>query len=64
MERTTLTAREAAGYLGISYWSLLNLVRRQLIPHSRIGKKFVFRTQTIDQWLTKQENGIPLTTAD
>lgn len=55
MERTTLTAQEAASYLGVSYWSLLNMARQGQVPHSRVGKKLVFRKQTIDQWLTKQE---------
>ena len=32
MQRTTLTAKEAAEYLGISYWLITQLVKRKQIP--------------------------------
>ena len=31
MQRTTLTAKEAAEYLGISYWLITQLVKRKQI---------------------------------
>lgn len=40
MQRTTLTAKEAAEYLGISYWLITQLVRRKQIPCSRVEREF------------------------
>ena len=55
IERTTLTMKETAEYLGISYWLLNQLVRRKQIPCSKIGGKFLFRVQALDEYLTKKE---------
>lgn len=55
VERTTLTMKEAAEYLGISYWLVNQLVRRRQIPCSKIGGKFLFRVQALDEYLTKKE---------
>jgi len=55
IERTTLTMKEAAEYLGISYWLVNQLVRRKQIPCSKIGGKFLFRVQALDEYLTKKE---------
>ena len=55
VERTTLTMKEAAEYLGISYWLVNQLVRRKQIPCSKIGGKFLFRVQALDKYLTKKE---------
>ena len=43
IKRTTLTAKEAAEYLGISYWLITQLVKRKQIPCSRVGKRILFR---------------------
>lgn len=56
IQRTTLTAKEAAGYLGISYWLITQLVRRKQIPCSRVGKRILFRKEALDIYLSKQEN--------
>ena len=37
VERTTLTMKETAKYLGISYWLVNQLVRRKQIPCARVG---------------------------
>ena len=55
VQRTTLTMKEAAEYLGISYWLANQLVRRKQIPCSKIGGKFLFRVQALDEYLTKKE---------
>ena len=47
--------KEAAEYLGISYWLANQLVRRKQIPCSKIGGKFLFRVQALDEYLTKKE---------
>ena len=55
IERTTLTMKEASEYLGISYWLTNQLVRRKQIPCSKVGGKFLFRVQALDEYLTKKE---------
>ncbi len=56
IQRTTLTAKEAAEYLGISYWLITQLVRRKQIPCSRVGKRILFRKEVLDVYLSKKEN--------
>lgn len=55
MERSTLTAKEAATYLGVS----LDLVYKTSIygslPCVRIGRRKVFRKDTLDRWMLQQE---------
>ena len=56
IHRTTLTAKEAAEYLGISYWLITQLVRKKQIPCSRVGKRILFRKEALDIYLSKKEN--------
>ena len=56
VQRTTLTMKEAAEYLGISYWLINQLVRRKEIPCSKVGGKFLFRKEALDIYLSKKEN--------
>ncbi len=53
--RTTMKAKEAAGYLGISYWTLLQKVREKKIPCIKMGKRLLFRQETLAKWLAEQE---------
>ena len=55
IHRTTLTAKEAAEYLGISYWLITQLVRRKQIPCSKVVGKFLFRVQVLDEYLSNKE---------
>ena len=55
IQRTTLTMKEAAEYLGISYWLINQLVRRKEIPCSTVGGKFLFRVQVLDEYLSSKE---------
>ena len=55
IQRTTLTAKEAAEYLGISYWLITQLVKRKQIPCSRVGKRILFRKEILDIYLSKKE---------
>ena len=55
VQRTTLTMKEAAEYLGISYWLINQLVRRKEIPCSKVGGKFLFRVQVLDAYLSSKE---------
>jgi len=51
----TLTAKQAAQYIGISYWTLLNLVREGQIRHFRGGNKILFRQTSLDEWMYEAE---------
>ena len=55
VQRTTLTMKEAAEYLGVSYWLINQLVRRKEIPCSKVGGKFLFRVQILDEYLSSKE---------
>ena len=55
MRPVTLKARQAAAYLGISYWKILDMVKKGEIPHIKVGKLVLFRQETLDQWLVEQE---------
>ena len=55
IQRTTLTMKEAAEYLGISYWLINQLVRRKEIPCSKVGGKFLLRVQVLDEYLSSKE---------
>lgn len=55
VQRTTLTMKEAAEYLGISYWLINQLIRRKEIPCSKVGGKFLFRVQVLDEYLSSKE---------
>jgi excisionase family DNA binding protein len=54
--RTTLTAKEAATYIGISYWLLCELVKRKEIPCIRVGGRILFRLESLSKWLEGCEN--------
>ena len=57
--RTTLTMKETAEYLGISYWLVNQLVRRKQIPCARVGGRVLFRVQALNDYLKeKEENSI------
>lgn len=55
IQRTTLTMKEASEYLGISYWLINQLVRKKQIPYCKVGGKYLFRVQALDEYLTKME---------
>lgn len=55
LQRTTLTMKEAAEYLGVSYWLINQLVRRKEIPCSKVGGKYLFRVQVLDEYLSNKE---------
>ncbi len=54
-ERSTLKAREAAAYLGVSYWLLLEMAKRGEVPHIRAGRLVLFRKEALDAWMRQQE---------
>lgn len=57
IERTTLTADEIAKYLGLSRDTIYILARENKIPHVRIGRRILFKIESIDKWLEDIEDG-------
>jgi excisionase family DNA binding protein len=55
MERQTLSAKEAAKYIGISYWLILEIAKRKEIPCIRIGSRVLFRKDALDNWMAERE---------
>ena len=55
VRKITLSMKEAADYLGVSYWLVSELARRKEIPFSKLGGKYLFRTQSLNEYLSKKE---------
>lgn len=55
IQKSTLTMIEAAKYLGISYWLIGQLIRARKIPCSKLGGKYLFRVQALDDYLKEKE---------
>lgn len=51
----TLTAKEAANLLGVSYWLLLEMAKKGHIPNIRAGKRVLFRLESLEAWMDQQE---------
>lgn len=51
----TLTAKETAEYLGISYWLLLEMTKRKEVPFIACGSRKLFRKEALDSWMTEKE---------
>jgi DNA binding domain, excisionase family len=58
IQRVTLSSKEAAEYLGISYWLLLEMVKRGKINPIRCGGRYLFRQSGLDNWMETQEASI------
>jgi len=56
MTRTTMTAEETANYLGVSIDTIYRMVRQKQIPHIRVRKRILFRVNSLDAWMSRQEN--------
>lgn len=55
----TLDAKQAAKYLGISYYTLLENINNpdlsERIPHFRIGTKILLRKEALNLWMQNME---------
>lgn len=52
---STMPTKEAAQYLGIGYWKLLELAKAGKVPHIRLDGRLLFRRETLDRWMEEQE---------
>jgi len=57
IQKATFNSMEAAEYLGISYWLMLEMVKRGEITPIRAGGGSLFRQSGLDAWMDKQEAG-------
>jgi len=53
--QVTMTANEAAQYLGISYWKLLDMAKKHEVPYIACGSRKLFRKEALDRWMEEQE---------
>lgn len=56
INRATITGKEAAEYLGISYVKLLDMAKKNEVPHISAGTRVLFRKKTLDQWMEEEES--------
>jgi excisionase family DNA binding protein len=54
-QNITFDTKEAAAYLKIHYETLLKMARKRQVPHHRIGRKLLFRKDSLDAWIQEQE---------
>jgi len=57
IQKVTFSSREASEYLGVSYWLLLEMVKRKEINPIRAGGRYLFRQAGLDTWMDEQEGG-------
>lgn len=50
-----MKAKEAAAYVGISYWLLLELTKKHELPFIAAGGRKLFRKESLDLWMANQE---------
>jgi excisionase family DNA binding protein len=55
LERMTLTANELAEYLGVSKDLVYGMVREKTVPFIRIGRRVLFKKDSIDRWFANRE---------
>lgn len=50
-----MKAKDAAIYLGISYWLILELTKKREIPFISAGGRKLFRRESLDLWMANRE---------
>jgi excisionase family DNA binding protein len=60
-QKVTFSTKEAAAYLGISYWLLLEMIKRGEIKPIKAGGRYLFRQAGLDKWMARQEEGEEIT---
>lgn len=54
----TMNVKEAAPYLGISEWTLRDMVRGKEIVFHRIRTRIFFKRRELDRWINQQQQGV------
>lgn len=55
MERKTITAAEAAEYLGLSTEKVYQMVRQGEMPGVKVGRRVLIDKHSIDRWFSNEE---------
>jgi excisionase family DNA binding protein len=55
LDRITFTTHEVAAYLGVSKDLIYQMVREKTIPCVRIGRRILFKRDSIDRWFASKE---------
>jgi len=53
--RDIMTAEEVAAYLHISRTYVFTLIKQDRLPHIRLGRRLLFRRDTLDRYLQERE---------
>ena len=51
-----MTSGDVADMLGCSAYTIRDLARKKKIPHFKVGSKYMFREDSINDWICKQED--------
>ena len=54
-ERRLLSQQDAASYLGISYWTIRDLVFRRELPFVKIGRRILVDRMDLDAYLDRSK---------
>ena len=54
-EPRLLSQQDAASYLGISYWTVRDLVFRHEIPHMKIGRRILVDQKDLDAYVDRSK---------
>ncbi len=55
MQRRTMTVKEVAVFLGVSVDVVYEQVRKGNIPYFRVGRRILFRIETLEIWMSDAE---------
>ncbi|WP_374187294.1 helix-turn-helix domain-containing protein [Priestia aryabhattai] len=55
MNRQTVTVKEASTYIGVSKDLIYQLVKENKLPHLKLGRRILFRKNSLDTWMLEQE---------
>ena len=51
MERLTVTAKEAAGMLGVGANSMYEIIHRPNFPAIRVGRRYIIPIEPLKRWI-------------
>ena len=56
MVSTVMTVEEVAGYLKMKVVTIYKHAQEGKLPGFKVGSKWRFKKETIDEWIERQEN--------
>lgn len=55
LQRVTINVKDAAEYIGVCTDTIYTMVRENQIPHIKVRRRILFRTDALDQWMDQQD---------